>query len=841
MKSVLRPSLVFLLRQWKSGELQLLAFALFISVVSITSLVFLTSHVRSMVEDKTGELLGSDRVISSPAPLNPSFEKKAKELGLQVTSTLNFLTMVVHQNALTLTDMRAVGEQYPLRGMIRSASQLYGADEAVRGIPAHGTVWLEARVLTLLDAKIGDKISIGSAVFIIARVLTAEPDRTFEGFNMAPWGLMNVEDVPDTHIIQPGSRVNYKLLMAGKEEQLTFFEAWVKPKLLANETWVDARHSRPMITLAVDRVDHYLGLVFLINICFAGIAIFRVTRRFTERQFDTVALLRCFGASRSMILIRYAVSFMVLGLAVGVLGIGVGFLLERAFVGMFFHEYFPTQSFPILSNFGLPVLMGLLTVFVLLFGFSLPSLLSLWQIMPLRVLRRDLPHPKYALVLGSIFSVMSITIFIIFQTGEFQLTRIMLLITLSVSLLLWGVAFGVLKYIGRIKLNHSFSSMLLLIWIRNMGRRAKDNAFQIIAFSLVFGFMGALFLIRTNLVKEWEAQIPVDAPNYFVLNIPSTELSSFQEALKNRKVKASALYPMLLARVLAVNQDPVAMVEEPEVKNGTKKRVFPRLLNITWAENLPMGNKIISGKWLVELTQKNNDPSIVSVEKGFAERLNIQLNDSLTLQIGEKKIMAKVGSIRSVEWSSFRPNFYVIFPPNVLDTFPNTYMTSLLLPIQEREFIKTLVQKFPMINIIGTEMIMTQIKYFLEVMLVTIQYLFLFSVLTCMVLLLSIILATLDERQREAGLLRLLGISKVQLRRILLSEFIGLGFAAGVLGMLIAHGILYWLSQNYFNVPFQVNGEVLLMGPLLGMGLVSMGAWFGTRTIFQTPLWRITV
>ncbi len=847
MKYSLNPSWKFLVRNWKSGELQLIAFAIFIAVVCITSMVFLTESIQAGLEDTSGSLLGSDWVITSPKPIEEEIVKKTHHLGLKTTTTVNFLTMLTRKTTdgsfsrhvsktalkrampkydeeLVLAEVQAVGKNYPLRGQLRTAVQLFAKDEIASSIPEKGTVWLEARLFPILGLEIGDEVIIGSAFFKVDRVLTNAPDRTLEGINMAPRVLINEGDLGATKILQPGSRVTYKLLIAGQDENLKQFKNWVTPKLTPTETLIDSRQSRPVLNIALQRTNRYLGLIFLVNVSLSGVAIAMVARRFSLKQFDSVAILRCFGASGWWILKRYLSNLLLLSLIVGALGISVGLSIYNALKSLFLNEMlFELPGLAIT----IPVIIGLCTVFVLLFGFALPPLLSLQKISPLRVLRKDLDPPNLSNRLVFLFAILAVTFLIMFQTRDVELTGILVLLTLGISSVGLWVIYGLLQWVSRVG--------QFLIPLQNLGgirRRGRENALQILAFSLVLTFIGALFLVRTDLLRTWKDQIPFQAPNYFVVNIPPTLLASFKAFLQEGSINSVHLDPVMMGRLVSVNQEPVKM--QIDLSNE-KQRVFTRLLNLTWSQKLQSDNRVVEGQWFSE---SDNGKGVISVERGFADRLNIKLGDKLDFQISEKRITAVVTSIRTVEWDSFQPNFYVIFPPKTLENLSRTYITSFYLPPEKINFIKKIVQNFPMVSVIDTQMIVNQLKSFFDTISDLVQYLWGFTLMVSFILLFAAIISTLDERREEAILLRILGAGQRQLLWILLSEFVLLGLLAGTIGGISANGILYWLSQTVFDLPYRINYEVLLLMPVIGMVLVGFGGWAGTRSVFLTPPYR---
>lgn len=821
MKSYLKLAIDFVVKNGRNRELKLLAFTIFISVVSITSIVSLLQDIQTGLEKKTGSLVGSDRAIVSPIPLEVTLVEEAKKLNLTTTTTLSFLSMLVHDQELALARVRAIGKGYPLRGELRTALELFGRDQVTSGIPEQGTVWLEPRLFSLLGAKLGDSIGIGAAVFKIARVLTVDPDKTIEISDLESWALINEQDVPATEIIQPGSRVDYKLLMIGDPQGLAQMETWVKPRLTPAQRWIDIRHSRPLINQVVERVNHYLGLIFLMNISLAGIAIWMVMKQFCQRQFDTVAILRCLGASHRWMAGYYGLGLMLLALTLGLLGIVCGYAIKTLLIGYFFKNILANS---LQIQLGMPIAVGLLTVFILLFGFAFPPLFSLRNITPLRVIRRDLPPISFSHSIGIGIALLAIAVLILLQTQNIQVMGPLILVILWTSVALWGLVYIILKSLSKLK---RFLAAPLQFNIRNLQQRAAINAIPVFAFSLVLGLLGTLYLVRSELIRTWQDEVAISAPNYFVLNIPPSQLTPFQELLKTQEITSQTPYPMMVGRLLAVNQELVSMNED----NPSTKRIFKRLLNLTWSSVLPEDNKIIEGRWFNE----NDRAPSLSIEQGFAERLAIRLGDTLKLQISEKVFELPVTSIRKVNWNSFQPNFFVIFSPGVINNLPATYMTSFYLSEAQTGFLKQLVQHFPMISIIDIQMILTQVRMFVMVISIAIEYLWIFTLSLSLILLFATIRSTIDERKSQAVLLRILGVSHQRLWSILLSEFLLLGLLAGILGLLIANLLLYWLSVKVFSLTYQIDFMLIILLPILGMVLVGFGGWFGTRSIFSMP------
>ncbi len=803
-------NLNFLSRDFKHTEIKLLFITMILSVFCVSSAIILTQGIQSGLSDTTGSWLGGDRILKSPNPIEPEIKEKAKALHLQTTETLTFLSMLVHHDDLALAEVKAVDEQYPLKGELRGTSQLFTADKPLLTVPEPGSVWLEASLFSLLNVKINDTILIGVAPFKITEVMTFESDRGGEGFMLAPRALINQKDIAKTAVIQPGSRLSYALLIAGPDQNLKEFDAWVLPKITPTESFLNAKEARPTLKTLLDQGENYLTLIVVINLILAGVAISAAAKRFAARQFNTVAIYRCFGASAQWIFIRYTVEIIILGLIAGVIGFLLGFFVVYWCQDLF--EKLLMQKIEI--TLIIPAIFAILTVLVLTFGFAFPPLYALRKISPMRILRRDLS------VKGK-------------SNKGLLLRSLNLLLNILISSL--GNLLG--KFSSKLNVSVRYG-------LANIARYPYENSIQLLAFSLVFMAACLLFLVRTDLIQTWHNKIPQFAPNYFVINVGPEEKDHFQTFLHQNAIETQELYPIIRGRLLAVNNE---IVELSETVNNTNnngnssnssnsgnngKRQLHRLLNLTYGLNLQKDNKIIAGSWL---STQDTGKSVISIEKGFSERQNIHMGDILKFQIGEKLIEATVTSIRTVEWDSFNPNFFVIFPPKVIDVFPTSYMTSFYVAPDKVPLLRTLIKQFPAINLIDISQILKLVAVLINLLSTVIEILCGFTAIMAFILLWCTIVSNLDERTRNAVLFRAIGVGNKSLLFILLSEFLLLGFVSGLIAALGASAIYAWLAINIFTLNFIPNWLLLIFGPLFSMILVGGGGWLGIRKVFILP------
>lgn len=805
------------IRVWKTKELILIAATIFLAVTSITSVVFLTESLKSSLEDKTGALLGGDRALTSSTPIEDTIIEKTKALSLNTSLTTSFFSMLMHNNAFSLAEVEAVDTHYPLKGELRISEERLAPDKPTQSTPEMGSVWLDARLFSELGVKIGDFITIGEANFRVGAILTREPSRAYEGFMLAPRALINALDLPKTNLIQPGSRVTYKLLLSGRKNTLLNFDDWIKNHITPTQSYQAPEGGRALFKRNMALAEDYLGLIVLINIGLAGIAITITSRVFAKMQLDTVATMRAFGASITWIVSRYLVMLAGLTLLASCVGIIFGWGLYKG-IRVSLSDLFPEK---LTTAIGVPLGIGLATAFILLSVFVLPPIFALKNTSPLRVLRKDLMPRPIANAYVFFIAFFALLILLLLQTHNVELSLVMLLFVV-------GISVGIMLFLrkGLISLR-KFSALLPVmprLGLMNLTRHSTEHAIQILAFSLAMMLFWVTILIQNDLTTVWQAEIKKDTPNYFIFNIPKDKVPELESYFKNNALMTQGLYPIVRARLLSINNEVISM----DSASGTE-RSFNRLLNITWRMTLQEDNKITQGTWF---KQADIGQEVISVEQGFAERMTIKEGDKIQFQIGEKTITPIVKSIRQVTWDSFHPNFFVIFPEGVLESFPTTYTTSFYLPKEKFPLLKTVVQDFPMISIIDIEMVLNEVKALLKTITNMLKTLFGFTFLMACLLLITIILATMGQRMQESKLLRTLGATNKQLIEIHFSEFLFTGFCAGVIAIISAFILEFWFTQRIIQLAYSPQIKYLILGPLVGLCVGIMGGFLSLLPFF---------
>jgi len=821
MMQALRFSWRMLVRDWHAGELRVVAFALVLAVASVTSVGFVTDRVRLAVTYQANELLGADLAVLTSQPAPAEWEAHARSLGLATARTQSFPSVVLAGETTQLAEVKAVTPGYPLRGELRIAPDRNRPDVATREIPAPGTVWLEPRLMQGLDLAPGDTVSVGAMELTVAQVLTHEPDRGGNVLSLAPRLLMNAADVPRTQLVQPGSRVRYRLLVAGEPRAVDDFRHWLAERLPTGARLQGAEEARPELRSGLDRASQFLGLAALVSVVLAGVALAMAARRHVRRHTDGVAILRCLGAGPGFVVRAYALEMLWLALIASAAGCFVGAAVQLGLVELL-RDLLP-RNLPEPS--WRPVAVGMATGVVTLAGFALPPVLRLRAVPPARVLRREFGGVRFSNLAAYGAALGALVLLMLWQTGDGRLTAYVAAGALAAVGVLARAALGLIKGVGRLR------ARVGAAWrfgLANIARRGATSVAQVVAFGLGITVLLLLTLVRGDLLASWRESLPPDAPNYFLINVQPQQVQDVSDFLKERGRRQVELYPMVRGRLVAINGRRVS----PEDYEDRARRLVEREFNLSWAAALQADNRIVAGRWWQPDEQA---APMLSVETGLAETLNIKLGDELRFAVAGEEVAATVTSLRAVEWDSFHPNFFVIAPPGLLRDYPATYITSFYLPAQEKGLLTELVKRFPNVTVLDVDALMTQVRRIMDRMALAVEYVFVFTLLAGLAVLLAAIQATQDERRREGAVLRVLGASRRHLNLGTLAEFAALGAVAGLLGALAASVVGYVLSAQVFDIAYRFNPWVWLFGLLGGAAGVGLAGFLGTRSVLQRP------
>ncbi len=819
---VLRFALRNLWRDLKSGELSVLLLALSVAVLSLTAVGFFTSRIAQGVRAQAAEVLAADLRLESPNPLPPVYFAEAQKRGLKSAEILTFPTAIFNGEASQLAALNAVTANYPLRGHVRIADAPFGVARPIERIPNRGEVWVDARIIAQLKVSLGDTLCIGAGSFRMTQVLDYRPDQGTGFVNLAPAALLNYADVDTTQLIQPGSRVTYSALFAGPPAAVTEFRAYLIAKKAAGERLREVDESSRQLNSAIDRASRFLNLASLASVLLAAVAVAMGARRYATRHIDTVALMKCMGASQGFILSISVIELTLLAVAAVAVGALFGYLAQSGLAWLL-RDLIRTEL-PAASLAPLPI--ALVTVMAMLIGFALPPLLQLRNTPPGRVLRKTVTAPPLRFGLSYVFALAALFAILWSLVRDTELVAFVFAGVLGVGVVLTGAGYGLVRLTGRLR------GGVGVAWrygLANVSRRGGGSVAQIVAFGLGLMVLLLLAVVRGDLLADWRRSLPSNVPNNFLVNISAEERQPLEDFLKSHDLGQPQMYPMVRARMTAINSKPAQSIK---LKGDSGRGFLEREQNLTWAGTLMDDNQLIAGHWW---KPQDYGKPLVSVSSEYQEALQLKLGDKLTFDIAGETLTVEVASIRKIRWDSFRPNFFLVFPPKLLDGAAGTYMTSAYLTPAQRPALTELVRQFPTVSVIDVDAILKQIREIIDRATLAVQYVFLFTLAAGVVVLLAAVQSTRDERRYESAMLRTLGASRGTVLQGVAAEFSALGFLSGTLAAFGATGVGWILARSLFSLQFSVNPWVWVLGLVCGTVLVGLSGTLATRRVVNTP------
>lgn len=815
-------------RDLASGDVRILLAALVLAVVAVTAVGFVTDRAARALAIEANRLLGGDAVLRGDAPIEGPAREAAMAVGLRHADTVELDTMVrVGQGAdaqLQLGELRAIGEGFPLRGEYRIAGA-DGVERAAAGVPKPGTLWMSRGGADTLGARIGDTVGIGTQELRLAALVVQEPDAALDYFRVAPRVFIHPDDLAATGLVQEGSRIRYRLVVAGAAGAVERFTAVARANLARGQRLETAADARPEVRSALDRASRFLGLAALVSVVLAAVAVAMAARRHSARHLQGAAVMRCLGASQATIAGIHVGELLLLGLVACTIGVAIAWGLQWAIgnslAGMLGIAIPPAGVAPALGGYGVGM--------VVLLAFAAPPVLALRRVPALSVLRRDLDPTEPSALLVLLAGVAGIAALLWWQAGSPALALAMLLgigATLAVlSLLAWLMIVAVRRLRSRLRGAARYG-------LANVSRRAGTSIAQVSALGL--GLMALLLLtfVRTDLIGRWQLALAEEAPNRFIINVQQDQLAGVAEVAATQGLAAPVLYPMVRAR-LATHNGQVVDGRDPDVgPGGAGARRADREFNLSTATTLRDDNRVVAGEiW----GPGGSDGVELSVESGFAESLGWTLGDRVAFDIAGRRIEGRITSLREIDWESFRPNFFVLFSPGALDAYPASWITAVSVPPGDTAFTRALVQRFPNVSVIDVDAVLEQVRSTADQVSTVVEVVFWFALAAGLLVLLAAISASQDERLLEGGVMRVLGASRRQLRLAQASEFAAIGLLSGLVAAVAASVLAGVVATRVFDLPWAPDYAMAASGGLAGMVAALVAGLWATRRVLDAP------
>ena len=803
-------------RELKSGEVRVLAAALALAVAAMTAVGFFTDRVIQGVQARSAEVLAADLVLRSNRAIPESREALARELGLRTARVTSFPSVVLAGEDSALADIEGVSPNYPLRGALKTSSALAAESETTRNVPPPGEAWADPRLLARLGAEVGVVLEVGRIELHVSRLLDYRPDQGFGFAELAPTLLINEQDIAKSGLVAPGSRVSYRLLLAGDREALGAYRE--RLELGVGERLRGIEDAQPEVGAAIERAGRFIGLASLVSALIAAVAVAMAARRFASRRMDTVALMKCVGASRRFVLTTMLVQLLVVGLAASLVGLGLGWLAQEGLVRILADLVGDELPPPTMA----PALGGLVLAGLVLAGFALVPIIELCRTPPGRVLRRDLMPPSvgpmllYGAAIGGSLALLA------WQVRDASLVGWLALGTAGVVLGLAAGGWLLVWLAGRLR----GGGVAWRYGLANVSRRGRDSVIQVGAFGIGLMVLLLLTLVRTGLLEQWRTTLPEDAPNRFLINIQPQEAEGVERFLDQR-LGGGELVPLVRARITEINGQPVAQID---FSSPRAERFADRESNLSWTESPAEDNRIVAGRWW-----EADDAAEVSVEVDFARDLGLSLDDRIEFDIAGERLEVVVTSLRSVQWDSFNPNFFMVFPPELMADYPRTYISSVYVDRSRRGDVLELVRSYPSVTVIDIEAAINQVRDVMNQAALAVQYVFLFALGAGLLVMLAVVQSTREERLYESAMLRTLGAR----RRVVLAgvavEFAALGAISGVLAATGASAVTWLLARRVFQLEFANDPLVWVTGLVAGLLVVGGAGVLATRTVVTRP------
>lgn len=804
-------------RELRSGEVLVLLAAVGLAVAALTAVGFLTDRIGKAVQIQANETLAADLRLRSQDPVPQEWRDLAEEYGLETADAMSFPSVVFKGDDSALSAVRAVSDAYPLRGALRITDDFFADEQTVDTVPRPGEVWAEGSLLARLGAEVGDTIQVGELDLVVAAILTYRPDQSIGFASMAPTVMIHVDDLQSTGLVGEGSRVTYRLLVAGDDEAVAGFATAIEDILPETIRVRSQEDSTDSVYEAADRADRFLSLTAVISLLLSAVAVAMSARRFAQRRMDTVALMKSLGATQSFVMSVSLVQLALLGVLGVVAGSVVGYVAE-SFLSNIIGDLLQGGALP---DPGLrPVLLASGSALILLIGFALPSLIQLRNTPPLRVLRHDEmpPPPSRGLVVGT--SMAAVTLLLYQSVGDARMLFIVLTGIIIIAASLYVVGRLMVKWIG------SARSGVGVAWrygLANVARRGRASAVQVVAFGLGITVLLLLTLVRTDLLDGWRQTLDENAPNHFLINIQPHEVESVSAIFEENGIEPPPFTPMVRGRMLTINDVSVNDREYPDEGGAWLAR---REANLTWATTMSTSNELIEGEWWPD---GYDGPPLISIEQEAAVETGLAIGDRLKFFVAGREVEGEIASVRTVNWNSFQPNFFIVFSPGAFDGLPATYISSMRIAEEKKPALLPLMRAHPTVSVIDIGAILAQVRGIIEKASLAIQAVFVFTLAAGIAVLFAAVQSTIDERRFESAMLRALGAKKRTVFSGVMAEFAALGLAAGILASAGATILEWVVARQLFELEPTINPWLWFVGVAAGVIVVCASGYLAAR------------
>lgn len=817
---MLKLSMRMTLRDWRAGELRFLLVALALAVASLSAVQFFTDRMGAALQRDAHQLLGADLRVTSDARIVQALRDDARRHGLHSAETVEMNSMAIGADGdagqSRMVFLKAVSPGYPLRGTL-TLHDAAGRALPTREVPAAGTAWVDPALLASMDLKLGATLRLGEQRMTITRTIASEPDRGPAALDFAPRVMIGMADLEASQLAQGASFASYSLLLAGEAKALDAFQASVKAA--GNKVRVDTLASTNAESgTALERAQRFLALIGLLSALLASVAVAMAARRFMLRHLDACAMLRCLGMSNARVTAMYMLEFLALGLigsAIGVLlGFAAHFLLLEWLGGLVAGGLAPASWAPALRGMAVGVL--------LLAGFALPPLLQMRGVPHNRLLRSDTGAPRALTMVTYVLGLGMFGALLVWQSGDWKIGLLSAAAFLIGLLLFAAIAWSVIACLRFAPA--AFERGVWRLALADLRRRPVAAVTQVVALALGLMALLVLTMVRGDLLDAWKNTAPANGPNHVVINIAQEQQAAI--AARMKPYGQPALQPLILGRLVSVNGKALdaAAFDDERARN-----IIEHEINISSSATLPPANTLAAGRWFSGAAPE------LSVSQGTAKALRLALGDRVTIEVAGTALTATVTSLRKIERNARLGGFPFLLNPAAAQPLPATWATLLHVPVTDTAFMNRLVLDYPNLRVMNIGAMIGQLQGLLEQVSAAVEFLFLFTLASGVLVLYATLMSSQAERMRQAALLRALGASRAQLARAQWIEYALTGAIAGTLAAAGASAAGWALARFAFQLDWQFSPLLMLAGLAAGSACALLGGWAGLRAILNQP------
>ena len=818
-------------------RLLLLMATVAVGVAALVAINSFTDNLQGSVRQQARALLGADLALVSRQAFSPRVEALLDTLsrGSRLSRLTSFAGMAyVPRTAGTrLVQVAAIEGQFPFYGEIRTDPRA-----AWSQLQAGRHVVVDPSLLTALSARIGDTVALGEGRFAITGTIQSAPSDAGVRFAFGPRIYIPARYLEETRLLGFGARVEHEAyleLRANVSAQALAdrYRPALRTEGVRLRTVADDQRN---LTDVLSKLTGYLGLVALIALLLGGIGVASAVVVFVRQRSQSVAVLRCLGATTGRIFAIYLLEAGVMGLvgsvAGALLGIGLQRLLPGLLSGLLPVDVAPTLSW---SAAGLGIGMGLWVALV----FALLPLLAVRRVSPLSALRRPYESERTPrdgwTILALLLLAGSTVALAARQTGSWRQGTIFAGAVGIALLILWAAAWMLIRGMRR-WLPHGWP----YVWrqgMANLHRPANQTVTLVLAIGFGAFLLGTLYLVQYNLLRELRLTGGPARPNLVLFDIQPDQLPAVERLLHEAGLPRTPATPIVPMRIRSVKGRPVTQLlagsPGQEQEGPSNAWAFRREYRSTYRDSVVPSERVVEGKW----SQAGQSPPLISVERGLAGELGVAVGDEIVWDVQGVPLTTRVGSLREVDWARFEPNFFVVFAPGTLEAAPHSFVTLTRIPdpAARGRFQRRLAERFGNVSTLDLSLLQEALERLVERVVLAIRFMALFSLGVGVLVLVGALATSRFQRVREGALLRTLGATRGQVFRIVLAEYLWLGLLASAVALVLATASGWALSRFVFEGEFSLPVAPMTVLALIIVTLTVMVGLANSREVVRQP------